>query len=426
MRHLIRKIYDRICQNDSYFPLIAWLLSRGIILMAMLAIAPLLPAPPPPGTKAEFGWGVFFAWDSHFYDAIATSGYEYTNNQPGANVAFFPLFPLLIHLAVRLGFSVEIAGTLINNIAFLAALILLYDWLKPFQGISQARWATLVMAFCPLSLFGTVIYSEGLFLLFSIGALRAFERKEYFSLSVFGILATATRITGLALIPAFLLVSWRQKRSLIAYVASISTSGGVLLYSWYCWLNFNDPLAFISVQHDVWERQTGFDWQGWSKMLMQIIIGSRNWHRGKIVDIWHPFIFVLICILAYLLWRFRDRIGLAKSDYGLCFLCFVLWLLAGDPLLNTVSVLGGAFLLWHFRHQLSAVIVIYGLCGIGLLLSSGGTISLNRLAYGIIPLSIALGVLLSRHRRWGYCTMGFFCLNLILFSIRFTQDLWVA
>jgi hypothetical protein len=61
-----------------------------------------------------------------------------------------------------------------------------------------------------------------------------------------------------------------------------------------------------------------------------------------------------------------------------------------------------------------------------MLIASGGTISLNRLAYGIVPVSMALGVLLSRHRRWGYCVMGFFGLLLVLFSIRFAQHLWVA
>ena len=41
------------------FPLTMFFLSRGVILLAMLGIAPLLQAPPG-GIKAQFGWDLFF------------------------------------------------------------------------------------------------------------------------------------------------------------------------------------------------------------------------------------------------------------------------------------------------------------------------------------------------------------------------------
>lgn len=407
------------------FPFRTWLITRTVICVAMLIIAPLLPAPST-GIKAQFGWDVFFAWDSHFYYEIAASGYEHINNQAGANVAFFPLFPLLVHLGINLGITGKIAGLIINNLSFLIACLLLYDWIEKTEDTNKAKWVTLVFAWCPLSLFGTVFYTEGLFLCFSIAALRAFDRKEYLYVGLFGLLATATRITGLALIPAFMLVCWQEKRPLIAYIASLATSLGAIFYSIYCWYEFNNPLAFINVQHEFWERQRGIDWQGWWKMLMQITIGNYNWQQGKIVDWTHPLLFTLICAIAFLLFYFRKQLGENKFDYGFCFLMFLLWILAGDPLLNTIPILGGIYLLWYLRSFMSKVALIYGFCGLGLLITSGGTISLNRLAYGIAPLSIGLGILLSRNRRWGYSTMGFFGLLLILFSIRFAQELWVA
>ncbi len=96
-----------------------------------------------------------------------------------------------------------------------------------------------------------------------------------------------------------------------------------------------------------------------------------------------------------------------------------LWLLAGDPLINTVMVLGSGYLLWQLRTQLSLVTVIYGFCALGLILASGGTWSLSRIAYGIVSLSVALGVLLARYPRWGYATMGFllFYLPVSLFGL---------
>jgi len=100
-----------------------------------------------------------------------------------------------------------------------------------------------------------------------------------------------------------------------------------------------------------------------------------------------------------------------------------LWLLAGDPLINTVMVLGGGYLLWHLRAQLTPVTVIYGFCALGLILASGGTWSLSRIAYGIV--SIALGVFLARHPRWGYATMGFFAI-LLSFVVRICPTPWIA
>jgi hypothetical protein len=103
-----------------------------------------------------------------------------------------------------------------------------------------------------------------------------------------------------------------------------------------------------------------------------------------------------------------------------------LWLVAGDPLINTVALVGGGYLLWHLRNQLSLVTVIYGFCGLGLILNSGGTWSIGRIAYGIVSLAIALGLLLSRYPRWGYPTIGFFTIFLASLSIRFAQHLWAG
>ena len=410
--------------NAFIFAAGMWLISRLVILIAMILIAPLLPAPPG-GVAPTFGWGVFDYWDSVHYRAIATTGYEYINDGKGHNVAFFPLFPLIVRGIMLLGLPFEVAGTLVNNFAFLGAIIIVYLWVEEHHGKSAARWSSAVLAWCPFSLFGTVIYTEGLFLLLSTAALRAFDKKQYFWLALCGALATATRPTGIALIPAFLIVAWRQRRPLIAYVSSLATAVGLLLFSLYCWIRFADPLAFVNAQRG-WRPTVGFDWQGWGKMLMQISVGTANWKQGSIVDPLHPLLFLIIVASAFLLWRFRKKLGEVKVRYGFCLLWLILWLVAGDPLINTVALVGGGYLLWHLRNQLSLVTVIYGFCGLGLILNSGGTWSIGRIAYGIVSLAIALGLLLSRYPRWGYPTIGFFTIFLASLSIRFAQHLWAG
>ncbi|MBW4447698.1 MAG: hypothetical protein KME38_12735 [Spirirestis rafaelensis WJT71-NPBG6] len=417
-------IKKAVWTNDFLYPAAIWLTSRMLIWIVMLVIVPLL-STPSAGIAPTFGWGAFDAWDSGHYRAIATSGYEYADDGKGHNLAFFPLFPLIVRALMALGLPFEVVGTVVNNLAFLAALYCLYFWVKEQHGKDSARWATAVLAWCPLSMFAAVIYTEGLYLLLSTAALRAFDKQQYGWTAFWGAMATATRPTGIALIPALAIASFKQRRPPIAYVASFATAIGLLSFSLYCAIKFGDPLAFIHAQRG-WRPSLGFDWHGWWKMLMQITVGTTNWKHGAIKDPLHPLLFAIVVALGYLLWRFRQKLGSAKVDYGFAALFLLLWLLAGDPLINTISVLGGIYLLWYLRAHLTPVTVIYGFCGLGLIFASGGTWSLSRLVYGIVSLSVALGMLLSRHPRWGYLTLFFFAILLTSFSVRFAQELWVG
>ncbi|MCF4968488.1 hypothetical protein CV014_15865 [Nostoc sp. CMAA1605] len=390
----------------------------------MLGIAPLLPAPNN-GIAATLDWDVFSAFDSVHYEKVAIQGYGYSVINQDYSVVFFPLFPLILRGLIILGLPFKLAGTLLNNLAFLWSLIVLFSWINNCYGIKVARWVLAVMTFFPMSLFGTVIYTEGLYLLLSTATLKAFDQRKYVQMAIWGAMATATRPTGIALILSLLIVSFKESRGIKAYIFSLASGIGIFLYSIYCQIKFGDFLAFVHAQK-AWRTELGFRWQSWLKILMQIIIGPVNVKSGYIKDPWYPLLFLSLIIIAYLLWYFRKRLGSLKVDYAFFILILLAWLLAGDPLINVGIVLGGGYLLWHLRSQLLSIIFVYGCCGLGLIFASGGTISMNRIAYGIVSLSIALGMLLSRYSRWGYAAMAFFTILLITFSIRFSQNLWVA
>jgi Gpi18-like mannosyltransferase len=319
------------------------------------------------------------------------------------------------------GLSWEVAGVLVNNSAFLIALIILYNWTEKFYGANIARWSTAVLAWFPMSLFSSVVYSESLFLLFSTAALRAFDQKQYGWSSVWGAIATASRPTGIALIPAFLITSVKERRGVKACFASLLTGGGLFCYSLYCQIRFGDALAFFHAQK-AWRPSLGFDWQGWLKILLQITVGFRNQSSGYLKDAWYPLLFACIITCFYLLWYFRRRLAPEIVDYGFFALILSLWLLAGDPLINAGTVLGGVYLTWCVRNKLTGITMIYSFCGLGLILASGGIMSLSRISYGIVSLSIALGVLLSSYPRWGYATIFFLTILMSILSIRFSQS----
>jgi Gpi18-like mannosyltransferase len=401
-----------------------WALSRLIVLIAMLLISPALPTPSG-GEAASLSWDVFSRWDSRIYETIITKGYRFHDDGKGYNVAFFPLYPLLIQAVMQLGLSFEVAGTLINNLAFLGALVVLYLWADEHHGRRVARWATAAMAWCPFSLFGTVIYTEGLFLLCSTSALRAFDRKQYGWAAVWGALTTAIRPPGIALVPTFLMTAWRERRGAIAYLTALITSIGLLLYMAFCGLRFGQPLAFVLTQRG-WQSNQAFHGAVWLSRITEVLIGPANQDKGRLVDPGYPLALLVIVGCTVLLWRSRSKLGPAKTQAGFCILAIALWLLGGSILINLLMVFGGAYLIWTVRHTLSRVALFYGLFSWLIILSTGRTTSAERYAYGVVSLAIAFGLLLNRYPRWGYPTLCFFAILLANLSVRFAQGLWAG
>ncbi|MCM0592492.1 MAG: hypothetical protein HEQ35_26815 [Gloeotrichia echinulata IR180] len=361
--------------NGFIFVIAMWLISRLVIIIAMQVVTPLTYTSPleiywrplgfTPGFIPQPSWELFSHWDGKWYQTIVINGYDYANDGNQHSIAFFPLFPLIIRGVMLLGLPFAVAGTIVNNLAFLGALLLLYYWAKERHDTNVARWATAIMAWCPLSLYGTIIYTEGLFLFLTTAALRAFDNRQYEWAAVCGALASATRATGITLLPAFLFTAWRERRPPIAYAASLSVGLGLLSFSIYCAIRFQDPLAFAHAQK-AWAQPTWWD-------------------------------------------IFQDAISVGK-----------------DGLIKVVMVFGGGYLLWYFRSKLTTVIVAYGFCSLLLLIFSGALLSVHRYAYGIVSLSLALSLLFCEQRRWGYLILIWFAISLYLSAINFTIWNWVA
>lgn len=364
--------------NGLIFVIAIWLLSRLVTIAAIQIFAPVsdiapvthsgtLPLDYTPNFIPQSSWELFLHWDGAWYQKIATVGYDYANDGKYHSIAFFPLFPILIRALMVFGLPSEVAGMLVNNLAFLGAMLLLYRWVQQRYGSSVAKWATVVLAWCPFSLFSTVIYSEGLFLLVTTAALRAFDNSQYARSAVWGTLASATRSTGIVLLPAFLIVAWKQKKPPIAYAVALAVSGGLLLFSLYCMIRFADPLAFVHVQR-------AWDWQhpGWLRIFVKAL----------------------------------------KLDE--------------ENLLRVVTFFGGGYLLWHLRAKLPAVALAYGFLSLGFIQFTGSLSSVSRYVYGIVPISLGLGLCFASHPRWGYLTIALFAIWLVRFAILFAWWYWVA
>lgn len=353
-----------VCQNNEiFFVLTTWFVSRLFIVVMMGIIAPLVPESIiqlDPRAVPEFtpslSWDMFAHFDGGAYLEIASSGYNYADGR--GNVVWFPLFPLLIKGATLLGIPLAIAGPLVNNLAFLGALYCLYYWSRDRYDIKVARWTVIAVALCPFSLFGTIAYTEGLFLLNTTIALWSFDAGKYGRAAFWGALASATRVPGIVLMPAFLFIAWKERRSKSAYAAGVAVSIGLLLFVAYCSTRFGDPLAFVH--------------------------GQKAWSE-------------------------------AASSFKVI-----------RQLLNFVMIAASGFFLWRLSRKLSPVVVTYGFFYLIFIAISGAVVSVNRFLYGCVPLLIVLGLFLAYSPRWRISVISVFMLSTIIFSIRFAWRLWVA
>jgi len=177
-------------------------------------------------------------FDAAHYLSIASHGYARNTVLP----VFFPLYPLLIHVFSYVTGSDAIAGVAISWASFGIALVLLHRLTDLELGKRAADATVLLLAFTPLSFFFTAVYTESLFLLFSVGTIYAARRERWALAGILGALATLTRVTGILLVVPILIMHLPSRRragrhlgwvllmpaALVGYLAFLATSG----FSW--------------------------------------------------------------------------------------------------------------------------------------------------------------------------------------------------
>ena len=205
-------------------------------------------------------------WDAVHFTQIAQYGYQNI-----FDTAFFPLFPLLIKGgALLIGNQGYIAiGMIISNLALLGALFVLYQIATDMLGEQVGRRTILYLCIFPTAFFFFAPYNESLFLLLSASTFLALRRQKWWLAGVLGLFAALTRSAGVLLVFPYLYELWiatkgvadeeqtiisKVWRSLPRLLPVALIPLGTLIYAFYCWRVFHDPLAFSTVQSH-WDRQ---------------------------------------------------------------------------------------------------------------------------------------------------------------------------
>lgn len=220
----------------------------------------------------------WYHYDAVAYTSIAYHGYSYL-----PDTAFFPFWPLLEHVGgLLLGgffpYSYYFAGLLLSNICFYFALVLLYMLLAEDFEESIARRALLYLAFSPYALFFFAGYTESLFLLLTLAlflVLRRGKPLDWWLAGLCGLLASATRSTGIILAIPFLVLyiqhfwmpgerashSWWQRINALLPIALIPL--GIVAYMIFLYITKGNALLFASQEASFgWHRHLSPPWTG--------------------------------------------------------------------------------------------------------------------------------------------------------------------
>jgi hypothetical protein len=200
-------------------------------------------------------------WDGLWYRLIAIDGYD----SHSATAAFWPLFPWLMNVGSTVSsVAPETVGYVIANLSFFGALILLYRLISLDFDREIARRTLVALAFFPMSLFFSAVYTESLFLLLVVAALYAARQEQWFAAGLYGLLAALTRSQGVLLLLPFAVLFLQQHRFELRRwfpnaVFAVLPALGPVIFGWQLKQAGHGWLEFMEVQEQ-WDRRQDWPW----------------------------------------------------------------------------------------------------------------------------------------------------------------------
>jgi hypothetical protein len=258
-----------VTASSSAAPHWRWALPRIALLFAatrafLLAVAAIVEttqATPSAGVRLTDAplLASLTAFDGRYYLGIAASGYHAAPVYgPYVDHVFFPFYPIVVRVGsiLTLG-NVDLAGVLVANAAFGAALVTLYALSIRHLSRENALWSLIFLALAPGAVAFGLAYTDSLFLLLAVGAFLATETRRPAAMGLLFALATLTRPLGILLaVPLLLLIrddpELRARRSWAWLLLGPLALAG---FSAHLWGVTGDPLAWLHGQA-LWSHVT--------------------------------------------------------------------------------------------------------------------------------------------------------------------------
>ena len=287
---------DRSVRNALF----VFALTRGLVFAVFILATHFVPVNPP-RPIGEFQEPVIelhgrsivqrlrplaYRGDGGWYVGTAKDGYEHRPFEATEqhNWAFFPLYPLSLYLAAHITGGLLLTGMLLSNIFFLFSLILLHKTALAF-GLDEAgadRTIFYLAAF-PTSYFFSLPQTESLFLLVTVGSFYAAARDRWWIAGAVGALATATRFSGIFLLPALVLLYWKRygRRPRANVLGLLLVPIGLLSFMLYLHLITGNAFAFKDVLV-AWGRTSGFFLRTLFDYIVRFRVVDESWNFGAL------------------------------------------------------------------------------------------------------------------------------------------------
>lgn len=192
---------------------------------------------------------VLSQWDGQWYLRVAKEGYHWSGPDVQANVAFFPLYPLLAKVLSLLIGNLELSFFIVSLVSFFIFLIFLYKIAQEHFDKDTGFRTIWYLSIFPLSFVFSIFYTESLFMMLTAGAIYFAYKKKWMFAVLFSILSTLTRLSGLVLLPTLTYYYFKSnKKYKLSEIIQISAIPmGIILFSIYLKFKVGDYLAFVHV-----------------------------------------------------------------------------------------------------------------------------------------------------------------------------------
>ncbi len=221
--------------------------------------------------------------DVNWYIGIAEQGYEKIpfNADSAHNWAFFPLFPLAWRAVAQLTGEYVFAGLALAHLCFFFALLLFYRTAREFGlDAAQADRAVFYLAAFPVSYFFSLPLTESLFLLLTVGSFYSAKRGRWRVAALLGALASATRVTGVLLLPALAVLYFQQHgRASVRRAEALwllLVPAGLVSFMLYLYAITGNAFAFRDILA-VWGRTPGIFLAPLVKYLREPLLIASPW-----------------------------------------------------------------------------------------------------------------------------------------------------
>jgi hypothetical protein len=234
-------------------------------------------------------WG---RWDAVHYLDIARRGYY------GTDMAFFPLYPVLIRSVGALIGNDLVAGLLISNAAFFFGLLFFYKLVEHQYNRVVAHRAIFYVSIFPTAIFFSAVYTESLFFALTVASFYYIREHKWLAAGIFGGLAALTRVEGVLLFVPYAIEaltpsaagSWRHPLAGRARAVRVIGGGvlillGLTIYMFVLWVLRGDPLYFSHVQAH-WNRHLAPPWVSvWHSLVLMFTSHAPQTIAGQGIEL---------------------------------------------------------------------------------------------------------------------------------------------